>query len=49
MEGAAAPSAGAGLLARGGTGLVYGTCLAVAVLGLAMVVLLLRGREGAAG
>ena len=49
LAAAAAPSVGAGLLALGGTGLVYGTCLALAVLGLAMVVLLLRGRESAAG
>jgi MFS family permease len=49
LAAAAAPSVGAGLLALGGTSLVYGTCLALAVLGLAMAVLLLRGREGMAG
>lgn len=49
LAAAAAPSVGAGLLALGGTGLVYGSCLALAVLGLGMTVLLLRGRDGLAG
>lgn len=49
LAAAAAPSVGAGLLGLGGPGLVYGTCLALAVLGLTMVVLLLRGRDDQVG
>lgn len=43
LASAAAPSVGAGLLALGGPGLVYGVCLALAAIGfLLMAVLLLR-------
>jgi MFS family permease len=49
LAAAAAPSVGAGLLALGGTGLVYGCCLALAVLGLGMAVLLTRRRAESFG
>jgi hypothetical protein len=50
LASAAAPSVGAGLLALGGPGLVYAVCLGLAVLGLALMALLVvRGREGMAG
>lgn len=45
LASAAAPSVGAGLLALGGPGLVYGMCLGLAVVGLALMALLLAGRE----
>jgi MFS family permease len=41
LASAAAPSVGAGLLALGGPGLVYGVCLALAGIGLALMLLLL--------
>jgi predicted MFS family arabinose efflux permease len=41
LAAAAAPSVGAGLLALGGPDLVYAVCLALAALGLALVILLL--------
>jgi MFS family permease len=47
LASAAAPSVGAALLALGGPGLVYAVCLALAVVGLAlMALLLLRGDRG---
>jgi MFS family permease len=47
LASAAAPSVGAGLLALGGPGLVYGVCLALAGIGLALMILLLaRHRAG---
>lgn len=49
LAAAAAPSVGAALLGWGGTGLVYASCLALAGIGLAMVVLLVRGRDRLAG
>jgi MFS family permease len=49
LASAAAPSVGAGLLALGGPGLVYAVCLALAVVGLAAMVLLLAGRERESG
>ena len=45
LAAAAAPSVGAGLLGLGGPQLVYATCLGLAVLGLALIVLLLRRRD----
>jgi MFS family permease len=44
LSAAAAPSVGAGLLGLGGPDLVYAVCLALAALGLALVVLLLTRR-----
>jgi len=41
LASAAAPSIGAGLLALGGPHLVYAACLMLAVVGLALMVLLL--------
>jgi Major Facilitator Superfamily len=49
LASAGAPSVGALLLAVGGPGLVYGVCLALAVVGLALMALLLAGRERASG
>ena len=45
LASAGAPSVGALLLAFGGPGLVYGVCLGLAVIGLALMALLLAGRE----
>ena len=45
LASAAAPSVGAGLLALGGPGLVYAVCLGLAVLGLALMLVLLARRE----
>ncbi len=45
LASAAAPSVGAGLLTLGGPGLVYAVCLGLAVLGLALMGLLLARRE----
>lgn len=45
LASAAAPSVGAGLLVLGGPGLVYGACLALAVLGFGLGLWLLRGRQ----
>ncbi|MFN5998153.1 MAG: MFS transporter [Paracoccaceae bacterium] len=47
LASAAAPSVGAALLAMGGPGLVYAVCLALAVVGLALMAVLLarHGRE----
>lgn len=49
LASAAAPSVGAGLLALGGPDLVYAVCLALAALGLALVVLLLARRPDPMG
>jgi MFS family permease len=49
LASAAAPSVGAGLLALGGPQLVYAACLLLAVLGLALVIVLLARREGLGG
>lgn len=49
LAAAAAPAVGAGLLALGGTELVYAVCLGLAVVGLAMSIALLRGREQGTG
>jgi MFS family permease len=46
LASAAAPSVGAGLLALGGPGLVYAVCLALAVVGLALMAALLLRRSG---
>lgn len=45
LASAGAPSVGALLLGLGGPGLVYGVCLGLAVVGLALMALLLAGRE----
>ena len=44
LASAAAPALGALLLTMGGTGLVYASCLAMAVTGWGIAALLLRGR-----
>lgn len=49
LAAAAAPSVGAGLLALGGPDLVYGACLLLAALGLALVILLLARRQDSFG
>ncbi|MBL9073327.1 MFS transporter [Tabrizicola sp.] len=51
LASAAAPSVGAGLLALGGPGLVYAVCLGLALAGMGLMVVLLagRGREGESG
>lgn len=46
---AAAPSVGAALLAMGGPGLVYGSCLAMAALGFAIATVLLMRRDQFSG
>jgi MFS family permease len=45
LASAGAPSVGAGLLALGGPGLVYAVCLALAIVGLALMTALLARRE----
>lgn len=45
LASAAAPSVGAGLLVLGGPGLVYAVCLALAGLGLALMLVLIARRE----
>ncbi|HEY6918102.1 MAG TPA: MFS transporter, partial [Tabrizicola sp.] len=49
LASAAAPSVGAGLLALGGPGLVYATCLGLAVTGLLLMALLLARRDQFSG
>lgn len=49
LASAAAPSVGAALLALGGAGLVYGVCLGLAVVGLALMAALLARRSGESG
>jgi MFS family permease len=49
LASAAAPSVGAGLLVLGGPPLVYAACLALAVLGLSLVLVLLARRDQGSG
>lgn len=49
LASAAAPSVGAGLLALGGADLVYAVCLALAALGLTLVIVLLARQENPMG
>lgn len=46
LASAAAPSFGAALLGQGGSGLIYGACLGMALAGLATGLWLLAGRQG---